>query len=142
MVDLKAGGIDAALATAKQLRDQDHDFAAGRALIGDVYEAANRPADAVLAYQEALAAAPSQVLLGRLVAALVRTSQGDAAMKTLGDWIAKHPDDLSAVEQLADLEIVANRNDDAVKNLAGGARQEAARCDRVEQSGMGLPATG
>jgi putative PEP-CTERM system TPR-repeat lipoprotein len=117
MVDLKAGGIDAALATAKQLRDQDHDFAAGRALIGDAYEAANRPADAVVAYQEALAAAPSQVLLGRLVAALVRTSQGDAAMKTLGDWIAKHPDDLSAVEQLADLEIVANRNDDAVKNL-------------------------
>ena len=38
-------------------------------------------------------------------------------MKTLGDWIAKHPDDLAAVEQLADLEIVANRNDDAVKHL-------------------------
>ena len=61
MVDLKAGGIDAALATAKQFRDQDHDFLAARALIGDAYEAANRPADAVEAYQEALAAAPSQV---------------------------------------------------------------------------------
>jgi putative PEP-CTERM system TPR-repeat lipoprotein len=117
MVDLKAGGIDAAVATAKQLRDQDHDFLAGRALVGDAYEAANRPADAVVAYQEALAAAPSQVLLGRLVAALVRTGQGDAAIKTLGDWVAKHPDDLAAIEQLADLEIVAHRNDDAVKHL-------------------------
>jgi tetratricopeptide (TPR) repeat protein len=117
MVDLKAGGIDAAVATAKQLRDQDHDFPASRALVGDAYEAANRPADAVVAYQEALAAAPSQILLGRLVAALVRTGQGDAAIKTLGDWIAKHPDDLGAMEQLADLEIVAHRNDDAVKHL-------------------------
>ena len=64
MVDLKAGGIDAALATAKQFRDQDHDFLAARALIGDAYEAANRPADAVVAYQEALAAAPSTSIAG------------------------------------------------------------------------------
>jgi Flp pilus assembly protein TadD len=70
-----------------------------------------------MAYQEALAATPSPLLLGRLVASLVRTGQGDAAIKTLGDWIAKHPDDLSAIEQLADLEIVSNRNDDAVKHL-------------------------
>ena len=66
MVDLKAGGVDAAVATAKQLQDQDHDFQPARALIGDVYMAANRPADAVKAYQDAMTAAPSQMLVGRL----------------------------------------------------------------------------
>ena len=65
MVDLKASGIDAAVSTAKQLQQQDRDFQPARALIGDVYMAANRPADAVSAYQEALAAAPSEMLVGR-----------------------------------------------------------------------------
>ncbi len=64
MVDLKAGGVDAAVATAKQLQEQDRDFQPARALIGDVYMAANRPADAVKAYQDALTAAPSEMLSG------------------------------------------------------------------------------
>ena len=51
MVDLKAGGVDAAVATAKQLQQQDHDFPPARALVGDVYMAADRPADAVRAYR-------------------------------------------------------------------------------------------
>ena len=38
-VDLKAGGVDAAVATAKQLQQQDRDFAPARALMGDVYMA-------------------------------------------------------------------------------------------------------
>lgn len=117
MVDLKSGGIDAAIATAKQLQDQDRDFQAARALIGDAYEAANRPADAAKAYQDAFNAAPSDMLLGRLVGALLHTGQGDAAIKTLNDWVTKKPDDMTALEQLADLEIVAHRYDDAVKHL-------------------------
>jgi putative PEP-CTERM system TPR-repeat lipoprotein len=117
MVDLKAGGVDAAVATAKQLQEQDRDFQPARALIGDIYEAANRPADAVQAYQEALTAAPSQMLEARLVAALLRTGQGAAAMKAATDWIAQHPDDMVTLEQLADLQIMAKKYDDAVKNL-------------------------
>ena len=68
MVDLKAAG-SAAVATAKQLQQQDRDFKAALALTGDVYMAANRPADAVRAYQDALAAAPSEMLVGRPVQA-------------------------------------------------------------------------
>ncbi len=117
MVDLKAGGVDAAVATAKQLQDQDHDFQPARALIGDVYMAANRPADAVKAYQDAMTAAPSQMLVGRLTGALLRSGQGDAATKVLSDWIAKHPDDMVSIQQLADLNIASQHFDEAVKNL-------------------------
>jgi len=88
---LKAAGVDAAIATAKQVQEQDRDFQQARALIGDVYMAANRPADAVRAYQDALATAPSEMLVGRLNAALLRSGQSDAAIKVLSDWIAQHP---------------------------------------------------
>ena len=117
MVDLKASGVDAALSTAKQLIEQDRDFQPARALVGDVYEAANRPADAIHAYQEALTAAPSQMLQARLIAAYIRTGQGAAAITAASDWVDKHPDDLVSLEQLADLEILAKKYDDAVKHL-------------------------
>ena len=113
MVDLKAGGVDAAVATAKQLQQQDRDFPPARALVGDVYMAADRPADAVRAYQDALASAPSEMLIGRLNAALLRSGQTEAAIKLLTDWIAQHPADLVAAEQLADIYIATRRYDEA-----------------------------
>ncbi len=114
-VDLKAGGFDAAVATAKQLQEQDRDFEEARALVGDLYMAAERKADAIKAFQDALAEAPSELLVRRLTGALVSDGQGEAAIKLLADWIAQHPMDLSSTQQLADLEIVAKRYDDAVK---------------------------
>ncbi len=73
MVDLKsAGGIDAALATADRLQSQNRDFPGIKALKGDIYLAANRPADAVAAYTEANTATPSSLLVTRLAGALLR----------------------------------------------------------------------
>ncbi len=50
-------------------------------------------------------------------AALLRSGQGDAAIKALTDWIAQHPDDLAASEQLADIFIATRRLDEAAKYL-------------------------
>ena len=72
MIDLKSTGMDAALATADRLQSQDHDFPGIRALKGDIYLAANRPADAVTAFTEANNAAPSSLLVTRLAGALLR----------------------------------------------------------------------
>jgi predicted Zn-dependent protease len=119
MVDLKATGIDAALATADRLQSQDQTFTAARALRGDIYMAANRPDDAVKAYADALAAAPSTMVLTRLVAAQTRAGQVDAARSTLTDWLGKHPDDLVAMEQASELDIAAGRLDAAAKGLQG-----------------------
>ncbi len=117
MVDLKASGVDAAVATAKQLQEQDRDFQAARALIGDVYMEANRLPDAVHAYQDALAAAPSPMLVGRLDAALRRSGQTDAAIKLLADWMSKHPDDTVVALQLGDIYIATQRYDEAATTL-------------------------
>ncbi|MFL5256736.1 MAG: XrtA/PEP-CTERM system TPR-repeat protein PrsT [Rhodopila sp.] len=63
-VDLKATGLDDALASADRLMSQDHEFADLRALKGDVYQLANRPADAANVYAEAAKTAPSSMLDG------------------------------------------------------------------------------
>src|SRR5208283_1713238 len=99
MIDLKASGLDAALASADRLAAEDSDFAGIRALKGDLYLMANRPSDAVTAYIEAAHAAPSSLLTTRLAAALLRAGRKDEAGTLLSGWLAKHPDDMVATEQ-------------------------------------------
>lgn len=117
MIDLKATGVDAALATADNLFSQDRDFALARALRGDVYLAANRPDDAVTAYSDALQQAPVTALLTRLVAAQIRSGKTADARSTLMGWVGKHPDDTVALEQLGEINIATAHLDDAAKNL-------------------------
>ena len=117
MIDLRSTGIDAALATADRLLSQDRDFAMIRALKGDIFMAANRAQDAINAYKDAMTAAPSSILAARLSAAQLRGQSPDDAVKTLTDWVGKNKDDLSAVEQLAEIQIGLNRLPDAAKNL-------------------------
>ncbi|HEY4172591.1 MAG TPA: XrtA/PEP-CTERM system TPR-repeat protein PrsT, partial [Rhodopila sp.] len=117
MIDLKSTGIDAALATADRLQSQDRDFAGIKALKGDIYLAANRPADAVTAYTEANNAAPSSLLVGRLAGALLRAKRPDDATKLLLDWIGKHADDTAATEQVAEIYIATSKFADAAKYL-------------------------
>lgn len=115
MIGLKTGGLDSALAAADQLQSQDHDFVPARALRGDIYLAANRPDDAVEAYKNAFSAAPSTMLVTRLAGAQIRGGHADDAIATLGGWIEKHPEDLVAIEQVAEIRI-------AKKDLSGAAQ--------------------
>jgi cellulose synthase operon protein C len=114
-IDLKATGLDAALASAERLQAQDQDFAEIRALKGDIYLMANRPADAATAYAEAAKVAPSSVLTTRLSGALLRAGRKEEADDLLVKWVAKHPDDMLATEQLAEVNIALNQLDDAQK---------------------------
>jgi putative PEP-CTERM system TPR-repeat lipoprotein len=117
MVDLKARGVDAALATADRLQSEDRDFPLIRALKGDIYLAANRPTDAVAAYTEANNAAPSSLLVTRLAGALLRAGQSNDASTLLLSWLGDHPDDMVATEQLAEIKIAGGSWDDAAKYL-------------------------
>jgi putative PEP-CTERM system TPR-repeat lipoprotein len=117
MIDLKSTGMDAALATADRLQSQDRDFPGIKALKGDVYLAANRPADAVTAYTEANNATPSGLLVNRLAGALLRAGRADDANQLLLGWIGKHPDDMIAIEQVAEVNIAASKFDDAARYL-------------------------
>lgn len=117
IIDLKSTGVDAALATAERLSAQDREFVAIRGLKGDVYMAANRPEDAVGAYADALAAGPDGGIVARLAAAQLRARKPDQAIKTLNDWLSKHSDDMTALEQLSEIQIAVNHLDDAAKSL-------------------------
>ena len=117
MVDLKSTGMDAALATADRLQSEDRDFTAIKALKGDIYLAANRPADAVAAYTAANAANPSSLLTTRLAGALVRSGRSADATKLLLDWLGKHADDMVATEQMAEINISTGNLDTAAKYL-------------------------
>ena len=124
MIDLKATGLDAALATADRLSSQDRQFDALRALKGDIYLAANRPIDAATAYADANKAAPSTELVTREAAALIRAGKRDDATKLLKDWSASHPNDLATTEQLAEISIAAGQLDDAAKYLESLLKQK------------------
>jgi putative PEP-CTERM system TPR-repeat lipoprotein len=116
-IDLKGVGLDAALATAERLMAQDRDFGELRALKGDVYQMANRPADAVTAYIEAAKAAPSSLLTSRRVSALMRSGQREDAKAVLADWLAKHPDDMATTEIAAEAGIADGQFDAAAALL-------------------------
>ena len=109
--------MDAALASADRLAAQDRDFAQARALPGDIYLAADRPAAAVKAYAAAFAAAPSSFLAVRLSTALVRDNQPDAGWQKLVEWVKAHPDDLVVLEALTELDINTRRFDVAETHL-------------------------
>ena len=108
MIDLKATGVDAALATANRLIAQDREFADLRALKGDVYIAANRAVDAIQAYQDENKAAPNAALTTRVAGAMLRAGRVPDAIKYLQDWIGTHPNDLAAKQQLSEIYIASN----------------------------------
>ncbi len=124
MIDLRSTGVEAALATADRLLAQDRDFTTIRALKGDIYLAANRPADAVASFTEAQSIAPSSLLVTRLAGALLRAGRAEDATKLLKDWITKKPDDLTATEQLAEVFIAMGKYDDAQAELEAILKQK------------------
>jgi putative PEP-CTERM system TPR-repeat lipoprotein len=117
LLDLKASGVDAALATASRLQAQNQDFAPARALKGDVLIAADQPEKAAAAFAEEFTASPSAMLATRLASADIRLGKADAAAAVLSGWLAKSPDDAAALEQLAELNIGRQRYADAAKAL-------------------------
>lgn len=117
LTDLKATGVDAALNTADRLISQDREFGLLKGLKGDIYLAANRPGDAVNAFQEGMKAAPSGALVTRLTGAMLRAGKPDDALKTLGEWVKKNPDDIVALEQMGEINIALNKLDDATVAL-------------------------
>jgi len=116
-IDLRSTGVEAALATADRLAAQDRDFTAIRALRGDTYLAANRPLDAITAYEDAFKTAPSSMLMLRIVGAELRAAKVQDAVKRLTDWIGLHPDDLRAAEQLAEVHIALSQYPEAARWL-------------------------
>lgn len=117
LIDLKAKGLDAALATADMLAAQDRQFGPARALRGDLYMEVNRPDDAAAEYAKALAVAPETAMVTHLAGAQLRGGHIDDARNSVGRWLQGHPSDLVAMEELAQLDIGSGRHDEAIRVL-------------------------
>jgi putative PEP-CTERM system TPR-repeat lipoprotein len=117
MIDLKSTGVEAALATADRLISQDRDYADLRALKGDLYLAANRPNDAVDAYQKEFQATPSSVLVSRLAGANMRAGRIDTAQRLLVEWVNQHPEDFGVIQQLSEIMLATEQYSDATRYL-------------------------
>ncbi len=115
LIDLKASGLPKALATAESLREQDLSYQALSALKGDVYMAAQQPAEAAKAY--AAATAPSAALAERLAGAYLREGKPGEARAALAAWVSKHPDDLGPTAALSEIDISSNKLDAAEAEL-------------------------
>lgn len=124
LIDLKASGIKKALQTVASLQQQDPTFAPLVAMPGDVYMAADQPGDALKAYQQAFAKAPSDLLVNRIVGAYTRLKQPSKAREVLADWVAKHSTDYAQLLALSELDIAANNYPAARSELATLVKQQ------------------
>lgn len=117
MIDLKASGVETALATADRLSAQDRQYKELQALKGDVFMAANRAVDAITAYQDANRQQPTADLTSRTAMAMLRAGRVQDANKFLQEWAKTHPDDLQTKQQLSEIAIATDKLPDAASYL-------------------------
>jgi tetratricopeptide (TPR) repeat protein len=123
-VDLRAGGVDAALATATALARDVANLPNARLLRGGLYMSVQRYADAAAAYQAELQASPSSVLATAAAVALNAAGQAEQAIRLLRDWSASQPKDIEALQTLASLHLQNRRLAEAEKTLAAILEQQ------------------
>ena len=101
LVDLRlqSGDTQGALAFAASLAGIDAGQAAQ--LQAKVLLAAKRGPEAVTLLEKALAAAPSPNLARALFSARVQAGQETAAVESLREWVAAHPDDAASLDLLS-----------------------------------------
>jgi putative PEP-CTERM system TPR-repeat lipoprotein len=111
-------GLEAALALADRIARQPGTRPAALLLRGDLLMAAERREEAAAAYARAFAEAPSRELALRQAAAWQAAGKPDEAMRALGAWLEREPNDAVVNAQLAQYEIAAGRNAEAERRLA------------------------
>jgi tetratricopeptide (TPR) repeat protein len=116
-IDLKEKGIKAALATVETLKADPQNQPAINALAGDSWLAVNDFNQAATAFEAALKAAPSTLLVTRAAGALSSAGHNDKAIALLTSWLASHPDDLQARAQLSSIDLATGDLATAATNL-------------------------
>lgn len=116
-VDQRTGGLEAALRTAAELAREPAQLPAARQLKGWLYMSERRFAEAASAYQAELDADPSTALAVATASALEADGRKADATRVLKAWLAGHPDDVTATQALASLDLQNRRFDEAERGL-------------------------
>jgi cellulose synthase operon protein C len=115
-LELKVGGVKAALAKAAELRKSDPNL--GPAVLdGDVYMAARQYDQAAQSYAKAFQQSPSTALAVRLFRARVAEGKGAAAVADLGKWFAADPNNVGVAELLGSVALNDHNFDGAKKDF-------------------------
>lgn len=109
--------LDAALAAADRLAENQAARPASLFLRGDLLMADQRPADAARAFAASTARAPSSALAQREAAAWRQAGQPAQSIAALNAWLTREPQDADVLNMIAQFDIVAGRNADAVRRL-------------------------
>ena len=110
-------GLDAALALADRLAERPGTRPASAMLRGDLLIAAGRAQEAAQAYASAYAREPSLQLALRQAVAWGRASKLQEAAGALERWLQREPDSAPALSALAQLDLIAGRNEAAAERL-------------------------
>ena len=115
--EFRANGVNGATKLADDLAADPANNPVGPALKGDALLLANRPADALTAYNAAFSKAPSGVLASRVAALDVAQGHADDGANVLRNWLKNHPEDIGLAQQLAQLDLAASRLPDAARGF-------------------------
>lgn len=93
----------AALKRGKRLQATAPDSASGYLIVGDVYSAQKRYADAVKAYDDAAKISPSGGIVGKKAWALHLSGNEKEAEKVLSEWLGDNPNDITRSLMVANI---------------------------------------
>lgn len=103
--------------TAEMLRDKARQKGAGLILLGDVYGATDRRAEALKAYTEAGTAGMPDLSMAKKVRLLDSTGSGALASAELTKWLAAHPDNVRGLALAANRASAKGDYKEAAKHL-------------------------
>lgn len=103
-IDTLAKNYSGALASAEKLKASTKSPLAADKLMGDIYIAANRPADAIAAYQRVSTGAKTAQAAGLVAGAQLRAGRNKDALATLQQYRRANPTDVAGAVLLADLQ--------------------------------------
>lgn len=116
-IEVQKGNYGEALAIARAMQKRNAKSPAGYTLEGDVQMAQKNPALAVKAYEQAAAIAKDGSLMIRTHAALTQAGRGKEGDSRLAQWIQDHPSDTQARSYLAQMNLLAGKNKEAIEHL-------------------------
>jgi putative PEP-CTERM system TPR-repeat lipoprotein len=137
---LRMGHADDALAVARQIQKMNDKSPVGYATEGDILMAQKKPAQALPAYDKALALAKAPEILVKSLQAMTLTGKGKEAQARAVQWLKERPDDVligmyvaenslaakdykAAIARLEDIVKRAPNNAAALNNLAYAYQQ-------------------
>lgn len=123
-LEMKDNKPEKALQLARQAQAQHPEIPLGFEREGDIHLYQKQPAQAVKAYEKALAVSAGASALIKLHRVQTLAGNPQVAEQLLGDWLKKNPKDLAVRAYAADTHMASGRNKDAIAQYQAILQQD------------------